>query len=90
MAGVVVEVDRSFVQALVQRGEWQGPPRPFSRRRVITSVEDPRMKQDKFKEAVAIVANNDARYQTIRTGPATAKQQELHCAGCKTPVRCLV
>ena len=34
-----------------------------SRRRVITSVEDPRLKQDKFKEAVAIVANNDARYQ---------------------------
>lgn len=29
MAGVVVEVDRSFVQALVQHGEWQGPPRPF-------------------------------------------------------------
>ena len=87
MAGVVVEVDRSFVQALVQRGEWQGPPRPFSRRRVITSVEDPCMKQDKFKEAAAIVANNDARYQTIRTGPATAKQQEVHCAGCKTPVR---
>lgn len=29
MAGVVGEVDRSFVQALVQHGEWQGPPRPF-------------------------------------------------------------
>lgn len=29
MASVVVEVDRSFVQALVQHGEWQGPPRPF-------------------------------------------------------------
>ena len=34
-----------------------------SRQRVITSVEDPRLKQDKFKEATAIVANNDARYQ---------------------------
>ena len=29
MAGVVVEVDRSFVQSLVQHGEWQGPPPPF-------------------------------------------------------------
>ena len=34
-----------------------------SRQRVITSLEDPRLQQDKFKEAIAIVANNDARYQ---------------------------
>ena len=28
MAAVVVEVDRSFVKALVEQGQWQGPARP--------------------------------------------------------------
>ena len=34
-----------------------------SRQRVITSADDPRLQESRFKEAVAIVANNDARYQ---------------------------
>jgi hypothetical protein len=35
----------------------------LSRRRVITSPDDPRLQEPKFKEAMAVVANNDARYQ---------------------------
>ena len=34
-----------------------------SRRRVIISLNDPRLQEAKFKEAVVVVANNDARYQ---------------------------
>ena len=34
-----------------------------SRRRVITGPNDPRIQEDKFKEAVAIVGTNDAKYQ---------------------------
>ena len=34
-----------------------------SRRRVIISLDDPRLQEAKFKEAVVVVANNDARYQ---------------------------
>ena len=34
-----------------------------SRCRVVSGPEDPRLQEEKFKEAVAIVANNDARSQ---------------------------
>ena len=34
-----------------------------SRQRVITSADDPRLQESRFKDAVAIVASNDARYQ---------------------------
>ena len=34
-----------------------------SRRRVIISLDDPRLQEVKFKEAVVVVASNDARYQ---------------------------
>ena len=34
-----------------------------SRRRVITCLDDPRLQESKFKEAMVVVANNDARYQ---------------------------
>ena len=33
-----------------------------SRKRLIHGPDDPRLQEDRFKEAVAIVANNDARY----------------------------
>ena len=35
----------------------------LSRQRVITSFADPRLQEEKFKHAMAVVANNDARYQ---------------------------
>ena len=35
----------------------------LSRRRVLTSFDDERMQEEKFREAPVIVANNDARYQ---------------------------
>ena len=34
-----------------------------SRQRVISSPDDPRLQESKFKEAMTVVANNDARYQ---------------------------
>ena len=34
-----------------------------TRQRVVTSLDDPRLKEEKFREAPVIVANNDARYQ---------------------------
>jgi hypothetical protein len=35
----------------------------LSRRRVITSPDDPRLQEPKFRDAMVVVANNDARYQ---------------------------
>ena len=46
-----------------------------SRRRVITGAEDPRLLQEKFKEAVAIVSNNDARYQINKDRARQYSQQ---------------
>ena len=34
-----------------------------SRQRVIRSPDDPRLQEERFKEAMVVVANNDARYQ---------------------------
>ena len=34
-----------------------------SRRRVVTSPADPRLQEPKFRDAMVVVANNDARYQ---------------------------
>ena len=43
-----------------------------SRRRVIISLDDPRLQEAKFKEAVVVVANNDARYQINKDMSAVA------------------
>ena len=52
----------------------------LSRQRVITSSQDPRLQEPKFKEAMAVVANNDARYQ-INKDRAKRYSQEA-----KTPL----
>ena len=62
-AGCVSETTWNYLHGKPVNGCTLSEEERSSRQRVITSVEDPRLKQDKFKEAVAIVANNDARYQ---------------------------
>ena len=62
-AGCLSEATHKYLHGDPVPGCTLSEEEKASRRRVITSVEDPRLKQDKFKEAVAIVANNDARYQ---------------------------
>ena len=62
-AGCLSETTHKYLHGMPVDGCTLSEEEKASRQRVITSVEDLRLKQDKFKEAVAIVANNDARYQ---------------------------
>ena len=50
-----------------------------SRKRVIDSAKDPRLQEAKFREAMVIVANNDARYQ-INKDKARAYSQTTGAA----------
>ena len=62
-AGCLSETTHNYLHGKPVDGCTLSEEEKASRQRVITSLEDPRLKQDKFKEAAAIVANNDARYQ---------------------------
>ena len=62
-AGCLSETTHKYLHGEPVPGCTLSEEEKASRRRVITSMEDPRLKEDRFKEAVAIVANNDARYQ---------------------------
>ena len=53
-----------------------------SRRRVIAGPEDPRLREEKFRWAAAIVANNDAQYQINKDrARTTAAQPSRRSAG---------
>ena len=62
-AGCLSETTHKYLHGDPVPGCTLSEEEKASRRRVIASMDDPRLKEDRFKEAVAIVANNDARYQ---------------------------
>ena len=56
-----------------------------SRRRVITGPNDPRLQEDRFKEAPAIVGTNDAKYQINMQGPCAEIRQGHRCPAALVP-----
>ena len=62
-AGALSEKNHSYLHGYEVKGCKLTKEERSSRQRVITSADDPRLQESRFKEAVAIVANNDARYQ---------------------------
>lgn len=62
-AGQLSDTNYLYLHGLKVEGCSLSAEERTSRQRVITSFTDTRLQQEKFKEAIAIVANNDARYQ---------------------------
>ena len=62
-AGALSERNHCYLHGYEVKGCKLTKEERRSRQRVITSGDDPRLQESGFKEAVAIVANNDARYQ---------------------------
>ena len=62
-AGQLLDANYRYLHGLEVEGCSLSAEERNSRQRVITSFTDTRLQQEKFKEAIAIVANNDARYQ---------------------------
>ena len=62
-AGRLSEANYRYLHGLPVEGCTCTPEERASRQRVITDCDDPRLQEDRFKEAPVIVANNDARYQ---------------------------
>ena len=62
-AGQLSEQNWCYLHGIPVEGCALPAQEKASRQIVISSSEDPRLQEPKFKEAVAIVSNNDARYQ---------------------------
>ena len=62
-AGQLSENNWRYLHGLRVEGCTLSEEERLSRRRVITSPEDPRLQEPKFRDAMVVVANNDARYQ---------------------------
>ena len=61
--GRLSEENHKYLHGIPVEGCTLSPEERASRCRVITSFADPRLQEDKFKEAPVIVSNNDARCQ---------------------------
>ena len=62
-AGQLSEKNWRYLHGYPVEGCTLSEEEKASRRRVITCLDDPRLQEPKFKEAMVVVANNDARYQ---------------------------
>ena len=61
--GRLSDKNHKYLHGLPVEGCTLSEEERLSRKRVIDGSNDPRLQEAKFKEAMAVVANNDARYQ---------------------------
>ena len=61
--GCLSEENHRYLHGLRVEGCTLSPEERASRKRVIDHPNDPRLQEPKFREAMVILANNDARYQ---------------------------
>ena len=85
-AGRLSDINWQYLHGRQVEGCHLSAEERASRQRVLTSFTDPRLRQEKFKEAIAIVANNDARYQINKRQSQTVQRsfwKSIAVGGCR-------